>query len=292
MDVEAVVKDLIRMIIERFFRDSKTIPSLSKLFERFTDDVGRCLMHPFYPIASLFLKNLLEFFFPLVTKKDRLSRLAIKMLCPALDIITACFHQSKQEVAVAVPLEILRSLAGFDDDAIRECMELPDSHFLIDNESIVLKINPTFPSNKLEKLAAELIILLYVRQCFKLSDVINTALPYHIANWSLEQLSQQKMDNYLVWWRGTFPETIEFEWTIEIAERLCLSQVTKQLIFQNVELLIQRLLRGLENITASLRSCVLRGFASILKNDPDLLYHPLLVRDLQPAFTDPCVSVR
>lgn len=268
MDVESVVKELIRIIIERFFRESKTATVVAKLFERFTEDVGKCLTHPFCPIASLVLKSLLEFFFPLVTKKDRLSRLAIKMLCPALDVITACFHQSKEEIAIAIPLLLLQSLADFDDETIRTCIVLPDSHFLIDNESIVLKIDATFPSNKLEKLTSDLIICLYIRQSFKLSDLINTSLPYHIANWSINQLSQEEMDNYLVWWHGTFPDTIDFEWTIDIAERLCLSQATKQLMFQNVQLLIQRLLRGLENINASLRSCSSGDFLRLSKTSP------------------------
>jgi hypothetical protein len=65
MDLEAVSKDLIWIIIEHFFHDSKASLPISKLFEKFAEDVGQCLTHPFYPIASLFMKSLLECCFPL-----------------------------------------------------------------------------------------------------------------------------------------------------------------------------------------------------------------------------------
>jgi hypothetical protein len=79
---------------------------------------------------------------------------------------------------------------------------------------------------------------------------------------------------------------------MEIAERLCLNQICKQLIFSKSHLLVQRLLRGLENKNSVIRSSILKGFSQIIVNEPTFLYHPLLVPHLTMAFSDPTPAVR
>ena len=292
-DTESIIQDSIKYILQYFTKRSRGIASMNRIYEKFIEDICICMSHPFYPGAKLFLKSAIESFFPSITQKDINTKIAIKLLCLCLTNILKCSKRGKEEIAVVYPTQTLKLLSGYNDEMINSYVEEANSHIrLIDNENCAMKIDENFPSNQLEEIASHFIIALYLKQSNRLSEVIDTSLPFSITLWSEKTLSKEEMDNYLLWWRGMIPTNINFEWTLEIAERICLHELCQQPMITHVHLLVQHLLRGLENKSSSVRSQILRGLSSIIEIDPNLLFHPSLVANIKEAFQDPSPPIR
>ncbi|OHT08232.1 hypothetical protein TRFO_23308 [Tritrichomonas foetus] len=292
-DTESITKENVTFIFEKFASKSRSSTTIGRIFEKFVEDICIVVSHPFYPVSKVFLKIAVEMCFPSIITKDDNTRISVKLLSSALTHILTCSARAKNEVIIAFPILVLKTLAGFDDDQIQNFIESPNSHLVItDDENCAIKIDSTFPSNQFEELTAHLIIALYLQQSMKLSEVINTSIPYSITQWSMKALSQQEMDNYLLWWRGMLPSNINFEWTLEIAEQICLHELCTLPMFTHVHLLVQHLLKGLENKNSNVRAQILRGLSSIIEIDPNLLFHPALVSQIKDAFKDPSAPIR
>lgn len=291
-DTDGIVKGLINDILKTFFNRSIENTSLLHLFEQFIEDLGICLTHPFYPAAEPFLKVALEFFFQRMKQKSKISRIAIKLASNSLNVINMCVHKNKEILKVELPLSVFQSITEFPQDKFNEIINSENSHILSEEGKMFLIIDSTFPSNNYELILSRFIIYLFLKQSYKLSDVLNTALHFHISQWSIGDITNEESSNYLLWWREIINDTISFEWTIDIAEKIYINQITKHPMFESVHLLIQHLLRGLENKNSAIRSQLLKGFSSIIEVEPNLLYHPLLVEQIKNAFNDPCASIR
>ena len=293
-DTEEYTKDVVRDIFARFSAVAMGSIAQSKLFERFCSDVAAVVAHPFYPVAYTFLKTMLELQLPLVSQREKLSKLAISSVSNALCLVTAIGKQYQESTDLKVPERILRFLGDFTEDDIKEYISMEGSHLGDFRDGMLtIHVDPTFPSNKFEKLLSHQVICMYLKQSSKLSDVLDTATSFHICQWSQSVLSEQEMNNMLVWWRGLIPETLDFEWTIDTAELLYINQLGKEKLFSNSYALVNALFSAInESSSAGLRSTILKGVGGLIKNDPNLLFHPKLVEHLKNAFKDKSPQVR
>ena len=292
-DTESITQEIIQFIIHNFISRSKSSASMGKIFEKFTEDICALLSHPFYPISKIFLKITFESLFPSISKKDDNTRISIKLICIALKNILICTKRVKSSNSIIFPISIFQSLVGFTEDKINEYLHNPESNISeIENENCALNLNSSFPLNAFEELTAHFIISLYLHQSMKLSEVITTSLPFSITLWSSKKLSQEELDNYLLWWRGMLPSDFNYEWTLETAEQICLYEICKQPMFDHVHLLVHHLLKGLENKNSNVRAKILVGLSGLIEIDPDILYHPILVSQIKDSFKDPSAPIR
>lgn len=291
-DTESDTNDIIQAIIQRFAALSKSSAIMGRIFEKFVEDISLLITHPFYPISSLILKTAIEALFPSISKKDENTRIAIKLICTSLAGILKCAKRNEQEAIIVFPMSVLSSLTYYSEEFIKQHLSDPESNIVeSENGSCALRLGKTFPLNTFEELVSRFIVVLYLQQTMKL-DVINTSLQFSISLWSMKKLSQEETDNYLLWWRGMLPSNINFEWTLDIAELICLHDICRQTMFTHVYFLIQHLLKGLENKSSNVRSQILRGLSNLIEIDPDLLFHSCLVPQIQNAFQDPSAPIR
>lgn len=292
-DTESITKESIQFIIQMFTSRSRSSAPMGKMFERFVEDVCSLMTHPFYPVSRIFVETILGALFPSILKKDDNTRISIKVMCTSLKSILNCSNRAKEETSITFSKSIIQSLTDLSEEKVIELLSNPESNIKeIDDQNCEFKLNSTFPLNLFEELTSHLIISHYLHQSMKLSEVINTALPYHITLWSSKKLSQEEMDNYLLWWRGMFPSNINSIFTLETTEKLILYEICKQPMFSRVHVLIYKLLKGLEIKNSNIRSKILMGFADLIEIEPDLLFHPTLVPQIKYAFSDPSASIR
>lgn len=288
------IQEAIQLIIQAFTTRAKNNNAVGKIFERFVEDLSSLLSHPFYPASRIILKNTVEALFPSVSKKDENTRMSIKYICIALKSILKCSKRAKEkEVAIIFPKSVIESLSDLTEETIYEQLNDPETNISEnDDDNFTLILSPSFPRNVFEEIIAHLIIALFLQQSTKFSNTINTSLPFNITLWSSKKLTKEEMDNYLLWWRGMLPSNIIFEWTLDIAEQINLHEICKLPMFSHVHLLVQHLLKGLENKNANIRSMILRGLSGIIEIDPKLLFHPSLVSQINGAFKDPSATIR
>ncbi|KAK8878088.1 hypothetical protein M9Y10_004851 [Tritrichomonas musculus] len=291
-DTKDITQEIIKHIIQTFLSRAK-ITSISKLFEKFVEDIGLLSSHPLYPISKIVLKNVLEFLFPSISKKDDNTRISIKLICIALKNIINYSQRAKENAIIVFPKSILESLVGYTDERIQEQLNNKETNiFEMEDDYCSLQLSSSFPRNAFEELTAHFIISLYINQSMRLTEVISNSLLSNITLWSTKKLSQEEIDNYLLWWKGVLPSNISFEWTLDIAEQICLHEICKMTMFSHVHFLVQHLLKGLENKNSNIRSMILRGLSSLIEINPDLLFHPSLVSQINDAFKDPSAPIR
>ena len=292
-DTDSIIQEIIQFIIQTFTTSTKNNATIGKIFEKFIDDLCSLLSHPFYPVSKVILKSIIEALFPSVSKKDENTRISIKLICIALKSILKCSQRAKESVAIIFPRLVLESISGLTEEIVEEQLNDPETNISeTEDGNYTLLLSPTFPRNSFEEIVAHLIIALYLQQSTKASEMISTSLQFSITLWSSKKLIQEEMDNYLLWWKGMLPSNIIFEWTLDIAEQISLHEMCKLPMFEHVHFLVQHLLKGLENKNANFRSMILRGLSGIIEIDPNLLFHPSLVSQINDAFKDPSATIR
>lgn len=293
-DTDEFTKETVREILTRFSAVATTSVTQSKVFERFCLDIAAVITHPFYPVAYTFVKNMLELQLPLISQREKLSRVAVSSVCNALCVITSTAKQCQEITELRVPDRILKFLSDFTEETVREYISMDGSHLgEFSDGMFTIHVDATFPKNKFEKLLGRQILCMYLKQTSKISDVVDTATSFHICQWSQCTLSEPEVNNMLLWWRGMVPETLDFEWTIDMAHCLYVNQLGQEKLFSNSYALVNALFNAVsESSSAAIRSTILKGVGGLISNDPNLLFHPKLVEHLKNAFTDKSPQVR
>ena len=252
-----------------------------KFLEQFSKDIFACLAHPFYPICLLILPRYLNFLYSHVVKKTKYSKISIRTFCTGLAAINNIVKQINIECDIPISQDLAR-FVQFSSD--KENPENINS----------LKVDVEFPKTEKERILAELIILSFVRNSFTLLDTYDTATQAHLYQWSEKRELDQDENEFLGnWASGSNGYVIDISnINYSQVERLYIGLLSKKPIFSNTQEIIKRLLGGLKNRSATVRGLVMDGFAVVIEQNTEYLYHPELIKLLQPAFIDPCTTVR
>ncbi|EAY20904.1 hypothetical protein TVAG_437300 [Trichomonas vaginalis G3] len=259
--------DIIQDIINRL----EELPP--KYTEMFANDVFSCLSHPLYPSSISVLPYLLNMMYKHITKKTKLTRVAINSFCKGLSSVLAFREKFLVPMTIKINYNIMRILQI--------------------NDLSEINVTDKYPENEKERLIAEFVVLTFVKNFFKLIDTFDTASICNISHWSsLKNMDQTESDYLDQWWHNQIPEVSDFSLNFSEVERLYVSLCQRFLIFNSVMEIIHRLLKGLTNTSSTMRGMVLKGFSSIVEMNSQFLYHPDLIPLIEKAFVDPCSSIR
>ena len=251
-----------------------------KFLEQFSKDMFACLTHPFYPICLLILPRYLNFLYSHVVNKTKYSKISIRTFCTGLAAINTIVKQLNIEEEIPISQDIFRFVQMNSEQNPSEVVS-----------SLIVAIE--FPKTEKERILAELIILTFVRNSFTLLDSYDTATQAHLYQWSEKRELDQDENEFLGNWASGSGYVVDItKITYDHVARLYIALLSKKPIFSNTQEIIKRLLGGLKNRSATVRGLVMDGFAVVIDQNTEYLYHPELIKLLQPAFIDPCTTVR
>ena len=260
----------IEVTVDILDRLSKLPP---KFLDQFSKDLFNCLTHPFYPVAIKILPRYLNFLYSHVVKKTKLSRIAIRTFCSGLAAINEIIKQINTEEEIKVSEELRRNI-------------------IAEQDFTKLTVNKEFPATEKERIAAEMLILAFIKNSFRMLNTADTATQTHIYMWGMRKLDQDESEFLGSWSAGAIPDLDLLDIKFDQIEKLHIALSSKQPIFGNTQEIITRLLGGLKNRSSTIRGMVMDGFSVIVEQNTEYLFHPELVSLLQPAFVDPCATVR
>jgi len=288
-DFETIILD----IINRFIGTCQGKGSVSsRLMESFISDLSIALFCPFYPciptIMVIVISNLIKH----CQKHNKLSRLSISSISIIISAIVKLKQDRQKDTQIHISKSIINSILQFDSEKINEIANNSDNRVFIDEEGIRILCRNEFPSNDFELVVSELMILLYIKQALKLSDIMDTATLCNISLWTNKSLNQEETDNLYLWWRGLIPVITDFTVKNDNALAVYMFLVNKNTVFRNIDKIVHEYLHGLVDSSSSHRGLIIKGFSLVISMKSDYLYHPILVSNIKNAFIDPCPAIR